>query len=181
MAGLVPRISPFGDRLGDVTEGGNDAPDSGVEGGVEGRGVFGKAADAVGPSVPGIGPRWEVGADVAGRDVFSGNIDGDPPDGCLTEDKPSDGPVLFCIGSGEGVVGLDCPGIRIIRPQRVQGPWLRSHSLPQRGQIMLHPSHVLVERRSASCCSTIQHNCLLCYITRLSGYKKYRWDVHKTE
>lgn len=140
MAGLVPRISPFGDRLGDVAEGGNDAPDSGVEGGAEGRGVFGKAVGAGGRSVPGIGPCWEAVAKIAGRDVFSGNIDDDQPDGCLKEDNPSDGPVPFCVGTGEGVIGLDCPGIRIIRPQRVQGPWLRSHSLPQRGHIMLHPS-----------------------------------------
>jgi hypothetical protein len=54
--------------------------------------------------------------------------------------KPSDGAMPFCRGNVEDVVDLGWPGIRIARPQFEQGPLLTSHSLPQRGHIMLYPS-----------------------------------------
>lgn len=137
----MPRVSLCGDS---VVVGGYGAPGNGVEEVVEGRGVFSEAAEAGGRSgpepEPGVGPRWDVDADVAGRDVFGGNIDDDPPVGCLKDSNPSDGLLPFWGGIGEGVVGLVWPGIRIAKPQRVQGPLLISHSLPQRGHNMLHPS-----------------------------------------
>jgi len=67
-------------------------------------------------------------------------MDGNPSDGCLEDGNPFDASVPFCRGNGEGIVDFDWPGIRIARPQYEQGPLLTSHSLPQRGQIMLYPS-----------------------------------------
>ena len=73
----------------------------------------------------------------------------EPLDDCLKGDNPPDcDALLFCGGVEEEVRprGPDWPGIRITRPQRVQGLLFASHSLPQRGHIMIDPSKFLAQQ-----------------------------------
>jgi hypothetical protein len=71
----------------------------------------------------------------------------------------------------------DWPGTRTTRPQRVQGLLLASHSLPQRGQIMIYLS-----QRSSACpyrtrtdtgnSSMMWYNPRICCMTHHSGCQK---------
>src|SRR5438132_13263647 len=64
----------------------------------------------------------------------------DPSTGCFTGGLPPDCVTSFCGGA------LACPadpirqGNRTSRSQREHGLLLTSHSLPQRGQVMIYPS-----------------------------------------
>jgi len=84
------------------------APAGGVDGGVGGRGIFEENEGVDGRNGPelDVGPRWDVGTVSAGCDAFGDNVEGNPPDGCLDDGNPFDGPVPFCRGNGEGGVDL---------------------------------------------------------------------------
>ena len=86
-----------------------------------------------------VGPTGREGEKEGG--VFGNPVDpregGEGWDGGLLE---APGELLFCGGEAARPSCPDWPGIRIRRPQRVQGLLLASHSFPQRGQIMMNPS-----------------------------------------
>ena len=126
---------------------------------LKGRGIFGACVEIGNWGVFGtiVDSREKAGpfdGKLPEEDLPNGPLDcgrkcGDPlePSGCLGCCE-----IFCCVGGVVRPEGPDCPGIRITRPQRVQGLLLASHSFPQRGQIMIYPSlrsSKLTRRRSA--------------------------------
>ncbi len=64
----------------------------------------------------------------------------DPSTGCFTRGLPPDCITSFCDGALARPAAPIRPGNRTSRPQREHGLLLTSHSLPQRGQVMICPS-----------------------------------------
>lgn len=124
--------------------GGRGVSGVGVGEKLKGRGVFGAWVE--------IGVFGVIVDSLEKAGVFDGKLPEEglpngPLDCCRTIGKPPEplgSPGWYekfcCVGTVLRPKGPAWPGIRITRPQRVQGLLLASHSFPQRGQIMIYPS-----------------------------------------
>lgn len=79
-------------------------------------------------------------AGTVGMAAFEDTEDADPSACSFTGGMPPDCVTSFCGGALVRAVDPARPGNRTRRPQREHGLLLTSHSLPQRGQVMICPS-----------------------------------------